>query len=144
MFLTRPCGCQLIDDRLSIEYRSQNGHRNMWGHNNVIKWKHFRVTGHLCREFTGQRWIPHTKVIDVELWFFFICVWINDWVNNREAGDVRRYRAHYDVIVIWAMFTPEELWFGPITNTNCAVIYIYIWYIFRCLTDRVSARVLQA
>ena len=25
---------------------------------------------------------------------------INGWVNNREAGDLRRYRAHYDVIVM--------------------------------------------
>ena len=33
--------------------------------------------------------------------FSLICVWINDWVNNREAGDLRRYRAHYDVIVMW-------------------------------------------
>ena len=32
--------------------------------------------------------------------FSLICVWINDGVNNREAGDVRRYLAHYDVIVI--------------------------------------------
>ena len=31
--------------------------------------------------------------------FSLICVWINDWVNNREAGDLRRYRAHSDVIV---------------------------------------------
>ena len=29
-----------------------------------------------------------------------ICVWINDWVNNCEAGDLRHYRAHYDVIVV--------------------------------------------
>ena len=29
-----------------------------------------------------------------------ICVSINDWVNNREAGDLRRYHAHYDVIVM--------------------------------------------
>ena len=29
-----------------------------------------------------------------------ICVWINDWVNNREAGDLRRYRAHYDVTIM--------------------------------------------
>ena len=28
----------------------------------------FRVTGHLCGEFTGLRWIPHTKVSDAELW----------------------------------------------------------------------------
>ena len=30
----------------------------------------FRVTGHLCGEFTGPRWISHTKVSDAELWYF--------------------------------------------------------------------------
>ena len=30
----------------------------------------FRVTGHLCGEFTGQRWIPRTKARDAELWCF--------------------------------------------------------------------------
>ena len=29
-----------------------------------------------------------------------ICVWIYGWVNNVEASDLRRYRAHYDVTVI--------------------------------------------
>ena len=28
----------------------------------------FRVTGHLCGEFTGPRWIRHTKASDAELW----------------------------------------------------------------------------
>ena len=28
----------------------------------------FGVTGHLCREFTGPQWIPHTKASDAELW----------------------------------------------------------------------------
>ena len=32
--------------------------------------------------------------------FSLICVWINGWVNNREAGDWRRYRTHYDVRVM--------------------------------------------
>ena len=32
--------------------------------------------------------------------FSLICVWINGWVNNREAGYLRRYPAHYDVIVM--------------------------------------------
>ena len=32
--------------------------------------------------------------------FSLICAWINLWVNNREAGDLRRHRAHYDVIVM--------------------------------------------
>ena len=39
-------------------------------HDDVIKWKHFRVTGHLCGEFTGPRWISHTKASDAELWCF--------------------------------------------------------------------------
>ena len=34
------------------------------------------------------------------LMFSLICVWINGWVNNPEAGDLRCYRAHYDVTVM--------------------------------------------
>ena len=30
----------------------------------------FRVTGHLCGEFTGPRWIPRTKATGAELWCF--------------------------------------------------------------------------
>ena len=30
----------------------------------------FRVTGHLCGEFTDDRWIPRTKASDAELWCF--------------------------------------------------------------------------
>ena len=30
----------------------------------------FRVTGPLCGEFTGPRWIPRTKASDAELWCF--------------------------------------------------------------------------
>ena len=67
----------------------------------------FRVTGPLCGDFTGHRWIPHTKASDAELWCFLwfgaffgvFCAWLNGWVNIREAGDLRRHRAHYDVIV---------------------------------------------
>ena len=62
----------------------------------------FRVTGHLCGEFTGPRWIPHTKASDAELWcFFLIGARINGWVNNREAGDLRRHQAHCDVSVMY-------------------------------------------
>ena len=40
---------------------------------------------------------PHKGQWRGALIFSFICVWINDWVNNREAGDLRRHRGHYDV-----------------------------------------------
>ena len=32
--------------------------------------------------------------------FSMICTWINAWENIREAGDLRRYRGHYDAIVM--------------------------------------------
>ena len=37
----------------------------------------------------------------VPVMFSLICIWINRWVNNGEADDLRRYRAHYDVIVMF-------------------------------------------
>ena len=43
---------------------------------------------------------PHKGQWRGALMFYLICVWRNDWVNHREAGDLRRYRAHYDVIVM--------------------------------------------
>ena len=41
-----------------------------------------------------------------------MCVWINDWVNNREVGDLRWYRAHYDVIVMYSKWplAPTGVW----------------------------------
>ena len=43
---------------------------------------------------------PHKGQWHRALMFSLICAWINGWVNNREAGDLRGHRAHYDVIVI--------------------------------------------
>ena len=34
------------------------------------------------------------------LMFSMICVWLNGWVNNREAGYLRRRRIHYDATVM--------------------------------------------
>ena len=42
------------------------------------KWNIFRVTGPLCGEFTGPRWIPLTKASDAELWCSF---WSNGWAT---------------------------------------------------------------
>ena len=60
----------------------------------------FLVTGPLCGEFTGRRWIHLIKSSDAELWcFLWSTPWINGLIGNREAGDLRRHHAHYDVIV---------------------------------------------
>ena len=71
----------------------------------VIKWKHFPRNWPFVRGIHWSHWIPHTKASDVELWCFsLICVWINSWVNNCEAGDLRRHRGHYDVNVMKSSF----------------------------------------
>ena len=61
----------------------------------------FRVTGPLWGESTGHRWIPITKVSDAEFDIFY-CTWTYGWENNRDAGDLRYRRAHYDVTVMAA------------------------------------------
>ena len=71
-------------------------------HDDFIKWKH------LPRYWPFARVIhrspvnsPHKAQWRGALMFSLICVWINGWVNNREGGGLRRYRAHYGVIVMW-------------------------------------------
>ena len=43
---------------------------------------------------------PHKGQWRWALMFSLICVWINGWVNIRDAGVLRRNQAHYDVIVM--------------------------------------------
>ena len=43
---------------------------------------------------------PHKGQWRGALIFSLICAWTNDWVNHRDASDLRRHRAHYDVTVI--------------------------------------------
>ena len=71
----------------------------------VIKWKHF------LRYWPFVRGIhrfpvnsPHQGQWRGALIFSSICVWINGWIKNREAGDLRRYRAHYDATAMDMLF----------------------------------------
>ena len=67
----------------------------------VIKWKHFPRNWPFMRAIHRSPVnSPHKGQWRGALVFSLICVWINNWVNNRAAGDLRRYRTHYDVIVM--------------------------------------------
>ena len=69
---------------------------------NVIKLKQFPLNWPFVRAIDQSRWIPpHKGQWRGALVFSLICVWINGWVNNLEADDLRRHRGHYDVIVMW-------------------------------------------
>ena len=70
-------------------------------HDDVIKWKHFPRYWPFVRGIHRSPLnSPHKGQWRGALMFSLICVWINGWVHNREAGDLRRYHAHYDVIVM--------------------------------------------
>ena len=70
-------------------------------HDDVIKWKHFPRYWPFVRGIHRSPVnSPHKGQWHRALMFTLICAWINGWVNNGKAGDLRRYRAHYDVIVM--------------------------------------------
>ena len=82
-------------------------------HDDVIKWKHFpRYWPFVWGIYRSPVNSPHKGQWCGALVFSLICASINAWVNNREAGDLRRHRAHYDVIVMWKN---TQLWI----NTLC-------------------------
>ena len=78
--------------------------------------KKFRVTGRLCGEFTGY---PHKGQWRGALMFSLICAWINDWINNRKAGDLRHHRYHYDVTVMFR-------WIPSRAPRETSIIHLYL------------------
>ena len=70
-------------------------------HDDVIKWRHFPRYWPFARGIHRSPVnSPHKGQWRGALMFSLICAWINDWANNREAGDFLRHRTHYDVIVM--------------------------------------------
>ena len=84
-------------------------HADMAGadfHDDVIKWKHFPRYWPFARGIRRSPVnSPHKGQWRGALMFSLICAQINGWVNNRKAGDLRRHRAHYDVIVMLIRIT---------------------------------------
>ena len=76
----------------------------VWWHNDVIKRKHFPRYWPFVRGI--HRWpvnSPHKGQWCGALMFSLICAWTDDRVNNRDAGDFRLNRAHYDVTVLYLL-----------------------------------------
>ena len=97
------------------------GPRLSWS-DDVIKWKHF------SRYWPFVRGIHRSPVNSTHkgqwrgaLIFSLICAWINGWVNNREAGDLRRHRAHYDVIIMIC----------SVVSDRYTIIYSALWNLFQ-------------
>ena len=56
------------------------------------------------------------------LMFSLTSAWINGWVNNREAGDSRRQRSHYNVIVMAHRWLPRGL-----TGDKSTLGQVMVW-----------------
>ena len=101
---------------LRNDHTRQRGetHKSFKNQDDAIKWKHFPRYWPFVRGIHRSPVnSPHKGQWRGALMFSLICVWINGWMNNREAGDLRRYRAHYDVIVVrqpnWKSFDGMRL-----------------------------------
>ena len=122
-------------------------------HDDFIKWKHLPhywpfVWG-IHRSPVNS---PHKGQWRGALMFSLIYARIKGWVNNREAGDLRRHHAHYNVIVMdirWPEHTGchfvngDLMWRQYATvSKNCEVLYrhknytvfLYVW-MFSCEYD---------
>ena len=78
----------------------------------------FRVTGLLCGEFTGHRWIPRTKASDAELWCFL-------WSALDKRLNKKRHR--------WFETQSRSLW------RHCNVYLKSVW-----LTEKLTQKELAA
>ena len=92
-------------------------------HDDVIKWipfpRYWPFARGIHRSPVNS---PHKGQRRGALIFSVISAQINDWVNNREAGGLRRIRLHYDVTVmdnfvhfilprLWLRFTGPSNWY---------------------------------
>ena len=104
-YLTK-CGPEFTINATKI-IKSYNFHNFWWGIRqmcNMMTSSHrniFPATGQLCGNSPVIRWIPAERPV-TRSFGVFPDLLLNKrfWINNGEAGDLRLYRAHYDVIVM--------------------------------------------
>ena len=112
MYLEEFDAIALENANLSVTKEPSDCRQPTWTH--FAWWRHqmetFSTLLALCEEnslvtgeFPSQR--PVMRSFDV----FFICASITGWVINREAGDLRRHGAHYDVTVMVSTMIADDL-----------------------------------
>ena len=96
----------------------------------ILKWKHFPCYWPFV--WGIQRLLVNSP--DKGQWrralmFSLICAWINDWVNNREAGDLRCHCTHYDVTVMHCNVPMYEVWLSGRTCVGNWISGPMLWII---------------
>ena len=92
--------------------------------NRMVLWKSSDCISHLPGACLHDDVItPHKGHWRGALIFSLICPWINVWVNNREAADLRRHRTHYDATVMEYENKPNRY----ISLVSKARDWVFIW-----------------
>ena len=85
-------------------------------HNDVVKWKHFpRYWPFVWGIHRSPVNSPHKGQWRRSSMFPLISIWINGWANNRDAGDLKLYHAHYDVTVMLDQYMKHHLLIDRVT-----------------------------
>ena len=111
----------------------------MWHHDDVIKWKLFPRYWPFVRGIDRSPVnSPHKGQWRKALMFSLICARIYGWVNNGEAGDLRRHRGHYDVTVIFMQSTGNAIFRVPRYFIAWSLVCIALrgWYKLHCVISR--------
>ena len=96
-----PMGWHYSDEVYSIIHEVGLSSGVSTHHDDVIKWKHFpRYWPFVRGSHRSPVNSPHKGQWRGALMFSLISSWLKSWVNIREAGNLRRRRAHYDVTVM--------------------------------------------
>ena len=113
-----PCICLCIYKYIDVQTSANLGQV----HDDVIKWKHFP---RYWPFMWGIHWSPvnspHKGQWRGALMFSLICAWINGWVSNIEASDLRCHHAHYDVTVM------DGIWYH---RTAPSLVQVMTWCLF--------------
>ena len=97
-------------------------------HDDIIKWKHF-----LC--YSPFVWGIHQSLVNSRhkgqwrraLMFSLIYAWINGWVNNLEAGDLRCHHTFYSVTVMFCHWLRRYYIHSPDSTEIGAVKKLSFW-----------------
>ena len=93
----------------------------------VIKWRHFPCYWPFVRGIHRSPLnSPQKGQRRGDLMFYLICAWINGWVNNREAVDLRHHRAHYEVVAMELNKRCHGILLSPI-ETVFYVLHLSFW-----------------
>ena len=106
--LSEITNCDIVDSKCNLIYAATESENYIW----ISLHKFWYFVCILC---------------DAE--FSLICAWINGWINNGEAGDLRRHRFHYDDTVKhpWLIRVPvNEKWIA-LPHQGIFCLYYY-WF----------------